>query len=223
MDDSNVVIQRSTILPQQYIMMFVSSTGYAIFVVIGILPECEADQVLSLVRAEPPPPRAGHSSSKHPPHPKQTSRETLDVNPGKGYCEDISRGVKSFFNPLHSPGKGNLRNRGKEEQDLQVAMAMSVSLQQSQEEFEIDQQLQLHYQQSAKEGDPAFCVSDEVGGSDYEEEEEEVALTAAIHASLGKPVDDIRHSVKGHHTISLNSLELLLWGRGEVGGEPMRL
>lgn len=193
-------------------MVFTSSTGYAIFVVIGTLPECEANQVLSLVRAEPPPPRAGHSSSKRPSHPKQTRKElgeSLHVNPGKRHCEDsskdISRGIKRFFNPLRSPVKGNLKDGGKEEQDLQMAVAMSVSLQQSQEQFEIDQQLQLHYQQSTKEEDPAFCVSDELGGSDYEEEEEEVALTAAIYASLGK-------LMKGCHTISLHSLELLLWG-----------
>ena len=154
--------------------------GYAIFVVIGILPECEANQVLSLVRAEPPLPRAGHSSSKRPSCPWKESGETLHVNPGKRHCEDISRGIKRSFNPLRSPEK---RDGGKEEQDLQMAMAMSVSLQQSQEQFEIDQQLQLH---STKVEDP---VSDELGGSDYEEEEEEVALTAAIYASLGKLVD----------------------------------
>lgn len=76
--------------------------------------------------------------------------------------------------------KGNLQDERKtEEQDLQMAMAMSVSLQQSQEQFEI-------YQQSTKGEDPAFHVSNEVSGDDYGEEEEEVALTAAIYASLGR-------------------------------------
>ena len=65
-------------------------------------------------------------------------------------------------------------------------MALSASLEQSQEQFEIDQQLQFHRMQ--EESAPAFSGRDKVSG-DYveeEEEEDEVALTAAIYASLGQ-------------------------------------
>ena len=164
--------------------------GYSIFVVTGTLPPCEANQVLSLVRAEPPLSPAGNSLTRHtsrPTHSLKDSREQL--RSGKNTRHNEGKWTGKFFKHRHSPVKGE--GVREEEQDLQMAMAMSVSLEQSQKKFEIDQQLQLHQQfQGAGREDPAFCGENKVAGvSDYREEEEEAALTAAICASLGWPTD----------------------------------
>ena len=148
-------------------------TGYSIFVVIGMLPACEANQILSLVRVEPPRPSPSSSSSAHT-STTYSKSQPMEQPRSSSQSEERwwNKGKKRRRSPEHEEGK-------REEQDLQMAMAMSVSLETSQERYEIDQQLQLHELQGAEGKDPSFNANDDM------EEEEEVALTAAIYASLG--------------------------------------
>ena len=161
------------------------SAGYSIFVVVGALPPCEADQVLSLIRAEPSHLPSSSASSSGGAH-QQTSR-------GRGKRPGPHQFLKQTFSSVLS-GKSHPAKRGrgrqetserKEEQDLQVAMALSASLERSQEQFEIDQQ--LHLQKFQEGAAPVISGRDEAGGCYMdEEEEEEAAITAAIYASLGQ-------------------------------------
>ena len=165
---------------------------------IGTLPPCEADQVLSLVRAEAPPlSPARHSSSRHTAHPKHSPRESGEQprhsGSSKRHNAEQPSGSARFLKLRHFSGvKG--ASVGREEQDLQMAMAMSASLEQEQEQFEIDQQLQIQQLQEEKGKDPAFRDDNEVSG-DYGEEEDDAAITAAIYASLGRPAECTIHSI----------------------------
>ena len=174
----------------KHIMSYFSTalcTGYSIFVVVGVLPPCEADQVLSLIRAEPPPPSrpvpssSFSSSSWQEEHHQHTSRG-----------REKRPGPQTFSSVLSGSGRPAKRGRGEdkgEKQDLQMAMALSATLEQSQEQFEIDQQLQFQRPEKGAEGThPAISSRDEVGDYAEEDEEEEAALAAAIYASLGQCV-----------------------------------
>ena len=161
--------------------------------VIGTLPPCEADQVLSLVRVEAPPlSPTKHSSSQHSAHPKHSrgdSGEQTHAGSSERHSADKPSGYGRFFKLRHFPAvKGE--GAGREEQDLQMAMAMSASLEQEQEQFEIDQQLRIQQLQEVKGENPALHDDNEVS-SDYGEEEEDAAITAAIYASLGRPTERV--------------------------------
>ena len=165
-------------------------TGYSIFVVIGTLPPCEADQVLSLVRVEAPPlSPTNHQHSAHPEHSRGDSGEQPHASSSKRHSADKPSGYGRFFKLRHfSAVKGE--GVGREEQDLQMAMAMSASLEQEQEQFEIDQQLRIQQLQEVKGDNPALHDDNEAS-SDYGEEEEDAAITAAIYASLGRPTERV--------------------------------
>lgn len=161
---------------------------------IGTLPPCEANQVLSLVRVEQPAPHHPSSPTSHTatlthhstPHHKDQPRSTHRTS-GTTEVVPVTSGFKHHYYSSAVKGssvKRDTEKEKKEEQDLQVAMALSVSLEQNQEQFEIDQQLQFQQiEEEAKEKE--HCVFDETAAGD-EDDEEEVALTAAIYASLGR-------------------------------------
>ena len=168
-------------------------TGYAIFVVTGTLPRCEANDVLTLVRAEPPPApstTAHSSSARYPSHGGHSPQGSRGEVACSGHKRQSKGGTEMLCKHHRSSDKEEERKQ-LEEQELQMAMAMSVSLQQNQERYEVERQMQIRYRhQQHQEGtmeeeeeDPAFCGDNEATG--YEEEEDEAALTAAIYASLG--------------------------------------
>ncbi|CAI8011121.1 Ataxin-3 [Geodia barretti] len=199
----NSLLKEPELISDTYLSLFLHQLqmeGYSIFVVVGVLPPCEADQVLSLIRADPPPPSrpvpsssSSSSSSQQGEHHQHTSRGT-GKRPGPQHF------LKQTFSSVLS-GSGHPAKRGRgedkgEEQDLQMAMALSASFEQGQEQFEIDQQLQFQRLEKEAEGThPAIRSRDEAG--DYtEDEEEEAALAAAIYASL----EDDRMRQTGHST-----------------------
>lgn len=170
--------------------------------VTGSLPACEANDVLSLMRAEPsslPPPlplRGGdsaHSTSSKKPQ-IQSKIPPQERGGHFGSKRQSESKATSYHSKYHRSESDQYRyvdeEKEEEEEDhaLQMAMAMSVSLQQSQEREEIDQQMHLHMDY----GDDPLISGNEGsgvgGGQDYGPEEEEAALTAAIYASLGRLV-----------------------------------
>ena len=159
--------------------------GYSIFVVIGTLPDCEADQVLSLVRVEPPAstPQSLPSSSSSSSSSSRSSRPvTTELDQQSHHSATGTSSGTLFKQSFSSVVRGREKEGKREEHDLQMAMALSASFEDNQEQFEIDQQLRL---QGMQEGEaPVFRARDEVSGN-YEDEEEQAALTAAIYASLG--------------------------------------
>ena len=161
--------------------------GYSIFVVIGTLPDCEADQVLSLVRVMPPAstphslPSSSSSSSSRSSRPVTTELDQQSHHSATGTSSGTTD-TKLFKQSFSSVVRGREKEGKREEHDLQMAMALSASFEENQEQFEIDQQLRLQGMQEGE--DPVFRARDEVSGN-YEDEEEQAALTAAIYASLG--------------------------------------
>jgi hypothetical protein len=194
----NSLLKKPELISDTYLSLFLHQLqmeGYSIFVVVGVVPPCEADQVLSLIRAEPPPPSrpvpssSFSSSSWQEEHHQHTSRG-----------REKRPGPQTFSSVLSGSGRPAKRGRGEdkgEKQDLQMAMALSATLEQSQEQFEIDQQLQFQRPEKGAEGThPAISSRDEVGDYTEEDEEEEAALAAAIYASL----EDDRMRQTGHST-----------------------
>ena len=155
--------------------------------------------MLTLVRAEPSlpppqPPRGGdsaHSTSSGKPQiqSKVPPQEREGHSGSKRHSESKAASHHSKYHRSESDQYCYV-DEEKEEEDhaLQMAMALSVSLQQSQEREDVDQQMRLHLDYG---GDPLVDSNEGSGvggGQDYGPEEEEAALTAAIYASLGRPV-----------------------------------
>ena len=151
--------------------------GYAIFVVTGVLPGCEANDLLSLVRVEPSP---SHTPASPPTHPAHSSTQSKVAGKSKARPPHKRQGesMEPSLHPKHRcPCKNTQHSyseeeaREEDEHALQMAIAMSASLQQSQESHEIDQQMQVHWH---LEKDRSSCGK---------KEEEDAAITGA---SLGK-------------------------------------
>ena len=164
--------------------------------VTGTLPRCEANDVLTLIRAEPPPApstTANSSSARYPSHGGHSPQDSRGEVACSGHKRQSKGGTGTLCKHHRSSDKEEERKQ-LEEQELQMAMAMSVSLQQNPERYEAERQMQIHYrhqqhqegtveEEEEEEEDPAFCGDNEATG--YGEEEDEATLTAAIYASLG--------------------------------------
>ena len=130
--------------------------GYSIFVVVGCLPSCEADELLTLIPVEPEKESLAHPQSsgrewKRPRGPKQSKRDRRQEGEDEGFSVQLATAASK------STVESKQRSRDyKREEDFAVRLATAIS-------------------ESSKESGPYF--------RDYDQEEEDMAVQLATAMS----------------------------------------